>query len=79
MLPRTIVDIMNGNVGTTEISFIVLVLHCKDIQWCPSKADTIGTWFSVRYSEVSAVQMVVRESAHVLSKLVAGDTHSWLG
>ena len=47
--------------------FIVLVLHSKDIQWSPSKADTIGTWFSVRYSEVSAVQMRVPECAHVLS------------
>ena len=57
MQPRTIVDTMNGNVWYDRKIFIVLVLHSKGIQWNPSKADTIGTWFSVRYSEVSAVQM----------------------
>ena len=64
MLPRTIVDIMIR--WYERKIFIVLVLHSKDIQWNPSKADTIGTRCSVCYSEVSAVQMRVRECAHVL-------------
>ena len=34
MQPRTIVDVMNGNVGTKERSS---VLHSKDVQWNPSK------------------------------------------
>ena len=38
----------------------------KQIQWNPSKADTIGTRFFVRYSEVSvALGAHVRECARM--------------
>jgi len=56
------------------------VVRVSVLQWNPSKADTIGTWFFVRHSEVSIAQGFRCSCAWMCAHVrLASYTHSLAG